>query len=144
MKVPGLDDMQTIFYHKSWNIVSKSVCKMVKSFFTYWHMLKELNRRTLPLFLRSTTLKVFIIIGILVFVLRHTKLYTKSSLTGLTPKITSPLDSSRVKMSMTIFLWLMKSLNSLSKRQDKQRFMKANWIWRKLLTELNEIHLEMF
>lgn len=41
LKAHGPDGMQAIFNQKNWDI--KSVCNMVRSFFTSGHILKELN-----------------------------------------------------------------------------------------------------
>lgn len=43
LKASASDDMQVIFYHRSWNIMGKSVCDMVRLFSNSGHMLKQPN-----------------------------------------------------------------------------------------------------
>lgn len=44
LKAPDPHSMQDIFYQKNWDIIGKSVCKIVRSFFKSRYMLKELSK----------------------------------------------------------------------------------------------------
>lgn len=52
LKAPGSDDIRAILYHKSYGTIGKSVCRMVKPFFTYGYIQKELNMIYITLILK--------------------------------------------------------------------------------------------
>lgn len=52
LKAPGSDDMQVVLFQKSWIVIGKSVCHIVKSLFNSGHMFKEINRTHITLILK--------------------------------------------------------------------------------------------
>lgn len=73
LKALGPDGMQAIFYQKNWDIVEKSVCKMVRAFFHSKHMLGELDRTHITVIPKLRTRTMTVTISLLVFAIFRIK-----------------------------------------------------------------------